>query len=378
MENQTKESLSDSDSSNSSWVLLDEKHSDVESDTDGISVISEPDDNLSDLDSVQEIPSICDEKEAETEEHIKKDDSIENVSEPNTELLPSHTPSFLLKKMCNITSLIGAGVVVALLMAPLMPSKSNEITRRNLEPYQDTMSTAKPIDPLVTSLQNFKTKEAKIYIANKHSQKHKKYSNSHLSDNHKQTAQSESKRYIKPEKPNQMRHKDTFESKTKKTQDVRKYDNKYKEEKQKREQYKHEYEQISKKFKKIAKKLNAKDEYLSKKERYLIKKEYDILMKELELQEKLYDYYNLDTNKKNFNKHRTSSSNFEKGNNKNETKDGHWHARLHNGRDEIRKREHNAGWWFDRAAMRIRLRDKAQWYFQWMVGREETRCKKNY
>lgn len=258
MENHTKEILSDSDSS--SWVLLDEKHSDIESDTDSIGVISESDDNLNEFSPVrvQEIFNICNEKdnEAEGEEHIQ--DSIETSEEPNTEILPFHSSSFTLKKMFDTITLISTGVaVIALLITPLMTSKSNEIVKKNVEPYQDRMSIAKPLQPLISSVRNSKIKDVKIpiYTANKNSPNHKKYKNSNLSNHQKQMKNGQ--HFMKPDKQQ-------------------------------------EYEMISKKFKKIAQKLKSKEEYLSKREKYLIEREFNILAKEVELQQMLSDKNLLD------------------------------------------------------------------------------------
>lgn len=95
--------------------------------------------------------------------------------------------------------------------------------------------------------------------------------------------------------------------------------------------------------------LRAKEEYLAKKEEYLIRKEYELLKKKVKL-EKIF-----------------------KGKRK---LDGIWYTDLHKHRENLRKIEEKADWLFERARNRNRHRDKAQWYFQWMFGREEGRFRR--
>ncbi|KAK9889985.1 hypothetical protein WA026_008796 [Henosepilachna vigintioctopunctata] len=55
------------------------------------------------------------------------------------------------------------------------------------------------------------------------------------------------------------------------------------------------------------------------------------------------------------------------------TVDGEWYINLLHGRHDIRKREERASWWFDRAEFRKNRRNKAFWYFQYMINRENLR-----
>ncbi|KAF2884355.1 hypothetical protein ILUMI_21804 [Ignelater luminosus] len=58
--------------------------------------------------------------------------------------------------------------------------------------------------------------------------------------------------------------------------------------------------------------------------------------------------------------------------------DGEWYINLHKARNEMRKQEHVSDWVFDRAYLRSKKRNKAQWYFKWMNVREQLRYKRSY
>lgn len=58
--------------------------------------------------------------------------------------------------------------------------------------------------------------------------------------------------------------------------------------------------------------------------------------------------------------------------------DGAWYINMHKARNEMRKQEHVSDWVFDRAYLRSKKRNKAQWYFKWMNVREQLRYKRSY
>lgn len=63
---------------------------------------------------------------------------------------------------------------------------------------------------------------------------------------------------------------------------------------------------------------------------------------------------------------------------KNDTVDGNWLGKLFKGRSEIRGKESIGEWYFDRSSYRKRKRDKAKWYFDWMMDREILRYRRLY
>lgn len=421
MENKTEESDSDS-----SWIFLDENSpteptqepikrdlgiisSDVESDTDGISVISESDDNLNDF-SLKELitadsQGISDtyNQEENNRNKVHNDDSLGNITQSDTVLLALKVNhGCTLKNVCTTTSLIGAGVVfVAVLIIPLM---SNDIFQRNLKPYKDKIITEESLQTSFMPNSNNKREKTKIPLFTKtHVVKHKKRKYDNLLHSYQPTLDSiRSHDFIESKKSDRMLQYKELKSFEKRNFRIghkgiiksnKNFNNKYKGKKKHKRNQKnyaddHSYE-INKKLERIVKKLRAKKEYLSKKEKYLMKKEYSLIMKERELQEKLIEYHKLAANKSKFQKCTKSKpdeykmpiysvlDNVSKRPVKNETEDGYWQFRLHNGRDEIRKQEQKAEWWFDRATMRLKLRDRAHWYFHWMGGREETRFRRD-
>lgn len=120
--------------------------------------------------------------------------------------------------------------------------------------------------------------------------------------------------------------------------------------------------------------LNKQDKYLQKKEKYLKKLEKHIKRMESKLQE--YNKRLKKYNKERCNKHESNKL-------KNKSKNKHfkiestqydWYTKRYYSRAEIRENEKLSDWLFDRSNMRSKLRNKAIWYFERGLGRENLRA----
>lgn len=63
---------------------------------------------------------------------------------------------------------------------------------------------------------------------------------------------------------------------------------------------------------------------------------------------------------------------------KNDTISGSWLGKLFKGRSDLRSKDTSGEWFFNRASYRKKKRDKAKWYFDWMMDREILRYRKLY
>lgn len=77
-------------------------------------------------------------------------------------------------------------------------------------------------------------------------------------------------------------------------------------------------------------------------------------------------------------KHQKYRNNYIKVDKKNDTRNSNWLTKLFKGRSELRNKEKSGDWYFDRSFYRKRKRDKAKWYFDWMMDREILRYKRFY
>lgn len=120
--------------------------------------------------------------------------------------------------------------------------------------------------------------------------------------------------------------------------------------------------------------LNKQNKYLQKKEKYL--KKFEKYIKRMEL--KLHEY---NKRLKTYNKERCDKH--ESNKLKNKSKDKHfkiesnqydWYTKRYYSRAEIRENEKLSDWLFDRSNMRSKLRNKAIWYFERGLGRENLRA----
>lgn len=62
----------------------------------------------------------------------------------------------------------------------------------------------------------------------------------------------------------------------------------------------------------------------------------------------------------------------------NKTVDSDWLSKLFRGRSDLRSKNNIGEWYFDRSSYRKRKRDKAKWYFDWMMNREILRYRRLY
>lgn len=154
------------------------------------------------------------------------------------------------------------------------------------------------------------------------------------------------------------------------------------------------------------KELELKESYLNKKEKFLIKKEHYLRKKEMKYNDAKGDNKNKknkpkkeekcskrDKKKCKIDKRDEEKKRFKKADTKEYCKSSHpskhkfneeqrkrnisgqWYINLHRARRDIRDKEHESDWVFDRARLRSTKRNKAHWYFQWMVDRSRHRMK---
>jgi len=146
--------------------------------------------------------------------------------------------------------------------------------------------------------------------------------------------------------------------------------------------------------------LKIKEEYLREKEKFLIKKEHDLLKREIKIKEECQnnkgakDSKHKDKeSKKKFKindeiadkSHKNKDKDLKKNNlqipqkfkysDKKQNMTGQWYTNMHKARKNFRQKEQASDWLFDRAHLRSLKRNKAHWYFQWMVDRERLRMK---
>lgn len=135
--------------------------------------------------------------------------------------------------------------------------------------------------------------------------------------------------------------------------------------------------------------LQLQEEYLKKKEKFLIRKEYQLIQKEIELERimqkaktnknfqetKLKKPRNISREKQNetpnYNKNKIIIDKY-----RNRTVPGDWYNSLHEERGKLRRFKNAGDWYFDWATYRDKKRNKAHWYFKWMNEREHLRVKK--
>lgn len=338
-------------------IVLFEGVVDCDSDSDGISVISETDESLteSSSDSTQDFYTarsglFCDEVDETVE-------NIGNVSERAANV-------FNLRKLFIASSLIGAGVVVvAILIAPYIapPAADSDV-------LADDVAAGIPKKYYANSADV----NARFYCKKKKPQFTLRYATAEKTHNESRkygkfyTNKGESKRHFE----NDYRAKNSFKIKHANSVDrVREEDMIFVRENKKSKKRKQEKNcGCGSEIKSKEKVLKAKEEYLAKKEEYLIKKEYELSRKKIKLAKKCDGG---EWKKKNKKYHK-----IEQGSNKKNHSNGEWYVNFHVQRENARKREQMADWFFDRASGRNRIRDEARWYFEWMIGRQEGRYKK--
>lgn len=377
-------SMSDSDSSlssSSSWVFVDETNtntdspnrfylncskepvqeltegdlgvlrSDVDSDSDGISVITDPDDYVQNYSSDE--LSVKNDNEGDTENI----DSQNVVQKPPRQDV-AQTINFW--KIVISSSLIGAGImVVAILITPYISSKSeNELNKSCFaESERETIS--------ISAVLGSKTDGSHFHCDKKHGRFSKACEERKHGKHHK------------------LKENNASNERSKRDRRVVKgnYNFDYIQEKNKSREKQYAiqnscFKSCEDEIKKKIKKLNAKETFLTKKEGYLIKKEYDLKKMELEIQKRLGNLRHTarDEGKK---KVKYDFKKDKKHNLKNSTNNGFWQMNLHRAREELRKKEHASDWLFDRATYRSKQRDHAHWHFQRMLAREQKRFKQD-
>ncbi|XP_044256508.1 pre-mRNA-splicing factor CWC22 homolog [Tribolium madens] len=136
-------------------------------------------------------------------------------------------------------------------------------------------------------------------------------------------------------------------------------------------------------YDKKIKELKVKEDYLREKEKFLIEKEHDLLKKEIKLNREKENY---DNTKKEENKHDKKrhyedddikkyrpNKDCKKSTHKKQKVDeqhkkrnisGQWYINMHEGRDNMRQKKRS-----------LFKKNKAHWYFQWMVDRARLRVK---
>lgn len=332
---------------------------DCDSDSDGISVISETEESA---------------KESSSDEFFASGDVVENVAAATPanfnfqRVVPINENSINLKKLFITSSLIGAGVVVvAILIAPYITPKVDSDT--SIDDVGVEMRKEYPLKSNFHCGREHKKRRPNVsfFAMERIHNGSRKYSRRQAFD----VRGGDNKKYLENDyqvkystyKADDIKHANAIDREGDDDDDVLLVSHNKKSKKRNKE---NRGFNCADEIRSKEKKLKAKEEYLAKKEEYLIKKEYELLKKKMKLEK-----YNRKSEKKNKFLHKMEH------NIKRENKsDGTWYVHFHKHRDDVRKREHAADWLFDRASERARKRDEARWYFQWMVGREEGRFRR--
>ncbi|KAK9723217.1 hypothetical protein QE152_g19296 [Popillia japonica] len=126
---------------------------------------------------------------------------------------------------------------------------------------------------------------------------------------------------------------------------------------------------------KLKKKLNEKDKQIKDLSRLLKIKDKHLKM----LEYKILKHLNELTNGKKSNEEMLREVGDLKSSLKVNVTSGEWYSKLYQGRNRIRRQQHASDWVFDRATFRNKKRNiKNNWYWNWMTNREQLRLKRGF
>ncbi|EFA10872.1 uncharacterized protein LOC103314523 [Tribolium castaneum] len=125
-------------------------------------------------------------------------------------------------------------------------------------------------------------------------------------------------------------------------------------------------------YDKKIKELKVKEDYLREKEKFLIEKEHDLLKKEIKLNREKESYDNTKNDKKRHYKEddakkpkdRKKKQKLAEEPYRKRNLSGQWYISMHEARDNMRQKKRS-----------LFKKNKAHWYFQWMVDRARLRVK---